>query len=142
MEMFINIMGAGVALPKTGFGVNLATASYIGITNGYQVTLLGLSNVMSLGEKARTFVFGWIKTDPFFVCPIKHNWATNTIALIGQTAEIELTGTLVIRGSVDLKFTVYDKHGNTNELMSKVNIKAIGGQVSETKVRGVLCRIT
>ncbi|MGD9368502.1 MAG: hypothetical protein PVH87_22575 [Desulfobacteraceae bacterium] len=39
MEMFINIMGAGVALPKTGFGVNLATASYIGITNGYQVTL-------------------------------------------------------------------------------------------------------
>lgn len=47
----------------------------------------------------------------------------------------------MVKGSVDLKFTVYDKHGNSNELISKVDIKSSGFQVANTKVRGVLKQI-
>jgi hypothetical protein len=49
---------------------------------------------------------------------------------------------LIAKGKVDLKFTVYDKNGNANELISKVDIKSTGLQVATTKVRGVLKLVT
>lgn len=141
MEMFINIMGVGVALPKTGLGVNLATGSYIGITMGHTKTLLGVSKCMSIGAGAGTLVAGWVKTAPFHVSPAKHGWATNVHGLIGKKVQIELTGTLVVFGKVDLTFTVFDKDGGSKELISRVDIESCGMQASETKVRGVLCKM-
>lgn len=144
MEMLINLVGFGVALPKTGFGVNLLSSSYIAFRySKYNPDiLLGISDLVSLGSKSGTFIASWIKTDWFTVCPKKHNWVNNTNALIGKKAELEVLGTVILFGTVDVKFTTYDKNGNKdNELISKVDIKSAGGQLSNTKVRGVLCEI-
>lgn len=139
--MFINIMGLGVDLPKTGFGVNVATGSYIGITMGQTKTLLGVSKCLSIGAGAGTLVSGWVKTAPFYVCPKKNGWVSNVNGLIGKKVQIELTGTLVVYGKVDLTFTVYDKNGSSKKLISRVDVESCGMQASETKVRGVLCKM-
>lgn len=143
MEMKVIIDGMGIALPKTGFGVNLFSGSYISLRNnkGAPVLLLGLADALSLGSKSGTVIVGHVATQWFFVDPVKHNWVTNTIDLIGKKAEVEVIGTLLAKGSVDFKFTVFDKEGNTKELVSKVDLESSGVQVANTKVRGVLKKI-
>lgn len=140
MEMMNNIAGLGVAIPKTGFGLNLATASYIGFRldkNNYDL-LLGLKDCFSLGTKSGTLIGSWIKTDWFMVDIKRHGWVADINRLVGSKVEIEVVGTVVAFGTVDLKLTAIDKYGNTKELMSKVDIKASGGQLSNTKIRGTV----
>ncbi len=143
MEMKVVISGIGAAIPKTGLGVNIFSGSYIEFRNSKRIPniLMGLADVISIGNKSGTVVVGHVATDWFFVDPVKHNWVTNTNDLIGKKAEIEVVGTLIVNGEVDLKFTVYDKNENTNELISKVDIKSSGLQAANTKVRGVLKQI-
>ena len=143
MEMKVVISGIGAAIPKTGLGVNILSGSYIEFRNSKRIPniLMGLADAISIGNKSGTVVVGHVATDWFFVDPVKHNWVTNTNDLIGKKAEIEVVGTLIVNGKVDLKFTVYDKNGNTNELISKVDIKSSGIQAANTKVRGVLKQI-
>lgn len=140
MEMLINIFGFGVTIPKTGFGLNVASGSYVGFRHNKDRPdkLLGLKDIVSLGSKSGTLVGSWVATDWFIVDVAKHSWAANTNWLIGKKAEIEVIGTLIIHGTVDLKFTVYDHNGNADELLTKVDVKAAGGQISNTKIRGVL----
>ena len=143
MEMKVVISGIGAAIPKTGLGVNIFSGSYIEFRNSKRIPniLMGLADVISIGNKSGTVVVGHVATDWFFVDPVKHNWVTNTNDLIGKKAEIEVVGTLIVNGEVDLKFTVYDKNENTNVLISKVDIKSSGLQAANTKVRGVLKQI-
>ena len=143
MEMKLVIDGMGLAIPKTGFGVNITSGCYIQLRNskGTPVILMGIADGPSLGAKSGTVFVGHVETDWFFIDPVRHNWVTNTADLIGKKAEVEATGTLVAKGKVDLKFTVYDKNGNTKELMSKVDIKSTGAQIANTKVRGVLVQV-
>lgn len=143
MEMMVNLFGFGAAIPKTGFGLNIASASYIGFRYSVSTpaTMLGVSDIVSMGSKSGTFIGSWIATDWFYVDLAKHGWVADANRLIGKKAQIEVSGTLVVHGTVDLKFTTFDKGGDTNELLSKVDIKASGGQLSETKVRGVLKQI-
>lgn len=143
MEMKVIIDGMGLAIPKTGFGINLCSGSYIKLRNykGGASILLGIADGPSLGARSGTVFVGHVETDWFFIDPVKHNWVTNTIDLVGKKAEIEAIGTLMAKGRVDLKFTVYDKNGNAKELMSKVDLKSTGVEVANTKVRGVLVQI-
>jgi hypothetical protein len=60
------------------------------------------------------------------------------LGLIGKKVELDLSGTLIINGTVDLKFTVYGKDREEKEMISKVDIESSGGQISGTKVRGNL----
>ena len=143
MKMKVIIDGIGLSIPKTGLGLNIFSGSYISFRNSKKTPeiLMGLADVISLGSKSGTVVVGHVETDWFIVDPVKHNWVTNTNNLVGKKAEVEVVGTLLAKGNVDLKFTVYDKDGNVNELISKVDIKSSGLQVANTKVRGILKQI-
>ncbi len=143
MEMKVVIDGMGLAMPKTGFGLNIFSGSYIKLrdSNKNPQILMGLVDAMSLGSKSGTVVLGHVETNWFFVDPVKHNWVTNTNDLTGKKAEIEVVGTLLAKGKIDLKFTVYDKGGDAKSLVSKVDIESSGIQVANTKVRGVLKQI-
>lgn len=140
MEMKVVITGLGFSIPKSGLGLNILGGSYIAlrISEKTPQVLMGLTDAFSLGSKSETVVVGHIETHWFIIDPVKHNWLTNTNSLMGKKAEIEVVGTLLAKGKVDLKFTVYDKNGNANELISKVDIDSSGFQVANTKVRGVL----
>lgn len=143
MEMKVVISGVGAAIPNTGFGVNVISGSYIKLRNSKRMStiLMGLADAISMGNKSGTVIVGHVATDWFFVDPVVHNWVTNTNDLIGKKAEIEVLGALIVNGTVDLRFTVYDKNGNTNVLISKVDIESSGIQAANTKVRGVLKQI-
>lgn len=143
MEMMVNIIGVGVAVPKTGFGVNLVTGSYIGFRHSeshYEV-LLGLEDIISLGSRSGAVLLGWIKTKYFVVDTVIYPWALHPKALIGSKAEIEVDNTLVGLGSVDIKFTLFTNGGDGIPLISKVDIESMGIQLANTKVRGTLCKI-
>ena len=143
MEMKIVITGFGLSIPKTGLGLNLLAGSYVAFRYSEKTpyVVMGLTDALSIGSKSETVVVGHVETHWFFVDPVKHNWVTNVIGLIGKKAEIEVVGTLLIKGETDLKFTVYDKGGNVNELISKVDVKSSGLQIANTKVRGILAEI-
>ena len=86
MEMMINITGVGVAIPKTGLGVNLYTGSYIGFrkSDGVDVTSLALHDLLSLGSRSGTFVLGWVRADWFPIDTAMHPWALVPKALEGS----------------------------------------------------------
>jgi hypothetical protein len=143
MEMMINLFAIGFSLPSIGIGINGTTNSYVGFRHSKKNPdiLLGVQDIASLGPKSGTFVGSWIVTDYFIVEYPNHRWISNTGRLSGRTVEIEVSGTMIVRGTVDIKFAVIDKNGNFNQLLSKANIKAIGGQLANTKIRGVFGKI-
>jgi hypothetical protein len=61
--------------------------------------------------------------------------------VLKSTISLDLAGTLIVNGTVDLKFTVYGKDREEKEMISKVDIESSGGQISGTKVRGNLLMI-
>ncbi|MCP4748794.1 MAG: hypothetical protein GY874_22085 [Desulfobacteraceae bacterium] len=144
MEMCVNIAGAGISIPKTGFGVNIITGSYLGFRHSQDspVSLLGLKDSMSLGSKSGTVIIGWISTKWFPVDQKIHPWVMVPDTLVGSKAEIEVVGTLIAAGKVDLKIALFDGGGNSSSLMSKIDIESVGGQIANTKVRGVICKVT
>ncbi len=143
MEMKILIIGAGIGIPKTGISVNLGTNALIQFRSSKNSTstCMGISQMLTAGSEAGTVIFGDVDTDWFFVNPIKHKWAANTDKLVGKKVQLEVSGTLIVGGKVDVKFTVIDEHGNTSVLMSKVDIKASGIQAASTNIRGILKRM-
>jgi hypothetical protein len=143
MEMKVVINAFGFSIPKTGLGINAFAGSYIMFRNSEKapIILMGLTGSFSLGEKSGTVIIGYVETNWFFIDPEKHNWIMNTNALIGKKAEIEVIGTLLAKGRVDFKFFLYEKDGDTKEMLSKVDIKSSGVQLANTKVRGVLRQI-
>jgi hypothetical protein len=138
MEMMINLFAIGFSLPGAGIGINGTTNCYVGFRHSKKNPdiLLGLQDVASMGPKSGTILGSWIVTDYFNVEYPNHRWIANTGRLIGKTVEIEVSGTMIVRGTVDIRFTVIDKNGNFNQLLSKANINATGGQLANTKIRG------
>lgn len=144
MEMKIVITGAGACIPKSELGINILSYSYISLRNTKTnpPVVLALSDAFSIGSKSGTIVLGFVETNWFSVNPVKHSWLTNYNSLIGKKAEIEVSGTLLVFGSIDVKFKLYDKDDETKEILAKVDVKSHGGQLSTTTVRGVLIKMT
>ena len=74
MEMKVVIDGLGFNIPKTGFGMNVISGSYLKFCDSkIQVPILiGLADAFSLGEKSSTVVFGHIATSWFYIDMVKH----------------------------------------------------------------------
>jgi hypothetical protein len=143
MEMKVVITGSGASIPKTDIGINLLTYAYIQLRFGMndKPITLAVSDSLSFGAKSGTFILGFAKTEWFYVDTDKHKWLSDYLGLIGKKVELDLAGTLIVNGTVDLKFTVYGKDREEKEMISKVDIESSGGQISGTKVRGNLLMI-
>jgi len=66
----------------------------------------------------------------------KHNWLCRKSSLIGKLGDIELKGTMIFQGKVDIIFTVFDDNNEAKFSLNKIDIVASGGQLAATKVRG------
>lgn len=144
MEMKITMVGFGIGIPKTDVNFNVGTLAYLEIranNKDQKPKTFGLGESFSLGAGSSTFVFGNAKTKWFFIDPIKNKWIANPEKLVGKKMEIEISGLLIANGKVDVKITAIDEHGDTKELMNKVDIEAGGAQVAATKIRGVVKRM-
>ncbi len=69
MEMKVVIDGIGLAVPKTGFGINLFSGAYIKLrrAKGVPIVLMGLADGPSLGAKSGTVFVGHVETDWFLL---------------------------------------------------------------------------
>jgi uncharacterized lipoprotein YajG len=58
------------------------------------------------------------------------------MSIVGKKAEVEIKGTLMLQGKVDISITIFDKNGESNFSINKVDIESGGWQFANTKIRG------
>ncbi len=142
MQMMIEIWGAGIGVPKTNLEIGAFNGARISFRRALglpSMSRLSVRDLISLGSKSGTFLASLIITDWFELDPKEDNWAYNTNCLIGKTVEIEVSGLTLGRGEVDIAVRFFDKYNKSKELVTRCCVKSTGGQISPTKVRGVVC---
>jgi hypothetical protein len=108
------------------------------LSRGDVPTYYGISTSLTMGSKSSTILAGHAATDWFSVSSSKDSTVPGIKNLAGKKAELSVSGTLALKGTVDVKFTLYDKSGDVVSSFSKIDVKASGGQLSSTKIRGIL----
>lgn len=138
MEIKMLVSGFGAAIPKTNFGFNLFSGVYIMLrdTPKGKPYVLGIAASPSIGGRSGTIVASHINTSWMNVDVNKHPWLCSKISLIGKHAQVEIKGTLLFSGKVDVTLTVYDNNQESQYSVSKVDIESSGGQLAATSVRG------
>ncbi|MGI1678923.1 MAG: hypothetical protein K6L75_09340 [Cellvibrionaceae bacterium] len=140
--MQIRIVGASFALgiPKTGFGVNASTFAYIQLRNGpnSDIQTLAVDDHFSVGGKSGTFIWSNISTSWVNIDSTKYPWVYHALNFTGKTVDLSVKGTLLGSGKVDIQITFIDKDGETQSLVSKMDIQSSGFQLTGLTVRGKL----
>ena len=140
MEMKILASGVGAAIPKTSIGFNLFSGVYIQIrrASADKPQVFGIATGPEVGGNSGTLIAGHIETSWMKIDAGKHAWLCSRSSLVGKLGEIELKGTLLFSGSVDVTFTLYDADNEASFSLSRVKVESSGGQLADTKVRGVI----
>ena len=137
--MQIAASGAGVRFSGSGFGVTLSAGIHIAVKNAPDdlPTLISVSNSLSLGSKSGSFVGSLLYTDWFPVATEQCPWVAQPLSLVGQTIHVELKGTVLYRGAVDLLIEAFDSRGHVRTKLRMGNIPTRGIQAASTGARGV-----
>mgnify|MGYP000848359336 CR=1 FL=1 len=140
MEMKILASGVGAAIPKTSIGFNLFSGVYIQIrrSSAEKPQVFGIATGPEIGGNSGTLIAGHIETSWMKIDAGKHAWLCSRSSLVGKLGEIELKGTLLFSGSVDVNFTIYDADNEASFSLSRVKVESSGGQLADTKVRGLI----
>lgn len=91
-----------------------------------------------MGGNSGTLIAGHIETAWMKIDAVKHGWLCNRTSLVGKHGEVELKGTLAFSGKVDVTFTVYDANNESNFSLSQIRVESTGGQIADTRVRGII----
>ncbi len=131
-------------IKNTGFGVNGITGAYIQtrVAKNAPITTYGITDYLSLGSDSSTFIVGHVASEWFRVDAKAAAFMAGRANLVGKKVGLEASGSLFFSGSTDIKFTVYDKLGAGNTIFELIDIPTTGGQLSATKIRGVLNLMT
>lgn len=140
MEIQIQALGSGFSLTNINFGINVGTVMGLSMraTPKAKPYHFGIYSIGGFGGKSGTVVLGYIKTAWMRVDYDKHSWLYDKKFLIGKKVQIELKGTLIIRGKVDVNLKIIGEDKEIKFSLSKVDIESIGGQFQETAVRGII----
>lgn len=138
MDVVIKLDSLGFGIPKTGFGVNLISGSYVQVSDPAKEKpdTYGLTDVLSLGDDSSTMVFASLKTNPIKLSSPEEIQAFTPARLSAQTLQISIDGTLIGSGKADVVITRIDSEGRTQELLKRFNIGVSGGQLAQTSIRG------
>jgi hypothetical protein len=143
--MQIRITGASIALgiPKTGFGLNATTFVYIALRpgTGNLVQNFAIDDSFSLGGKSGTFIWSNVQTEWTNIDDKKYPWVCNAESLVGKTIDLAIVGTMIGAGKADIQIKLIDKDGESQTLVSKMDIDSNGFQLTGLKLRGVLKRM-
>jgi hypothetical protein len=143
MEMWIFMMGLGIAIPKTDIGLDLLSGCYVQVRATHSAVPLTyvIGTYANPGGKTGTVALGHIITEWFAITPSKYSWLFNPKGMLGSPAELNVSGTLIIKGQVDINFKLLDNEGNVLKEVKRINVKATGGQLSSTYIYGTLMMI-
>lgn len=140
MEMKISMVGSGLSIPKTGFSVNILSYAYFFFRNakGTPPTVFGLDQVATVGEDAQTLIVSEVTTDWIFLDPKRNSWSLHKQQLVGKIINLEIDGTLLGSGRIDIRMDEISGQGFVTNLLTRDNIKATGGQLATSSIRGQL----
>lgn len=138
MDVVIKLDSLGFGIPKTGFGVNLISGSYVQVSNPGNIkpATFGLTDVLSLGDNSSTMIFASLKTSPIKLSTPEEIQAFSSSSLTESTLQISIDGTLIGNGKADVTITRIGSEGRTEELLKRFDIGVSGGQLSATSIRG------
>lgn len=139
-EMKILASGIGAALPKTSIGFSLFSGVYIQLrrSSNDQPQTFGIASGVEIGGNSGTLIAGHIETAWMEIDTTKHAWLCSRSSLVGKLGEVELKGTLAFSGTVDVNFTIYDANNESTFSLSRIKVESKGGQLADTKIRGVI----
>lgn len=138
MQIKFVAAGLGVSIPYVGVGVNMLTGVYIQLRNTVNDSpyVLGIVAGPEFGDDSGTLFGSFIDTSWLSLNPDKYPWICSKTSLIGKLAEISITGTLLLNGSADIKFSIFDSENEEEFSFEKVEIKTSGFQIADTRIRG------
>lgn len=137
MEVIVKIDGLGIGIPKTGFGLNAFSGSYIQLnsTAGKPHRTYGVVNYLSAGGNSGTFIYGSAQTAPIKVTPEEFNrFSLDNVR--GKYIEVEVKGTIIGSGKADVVISFIDGEGRSEEALERKHVDVSGGQLATTRVRG------
>ena len=144
MEATITISGLGAGIPGTSFGVNIISGAYIEIrgSESSPSRVYGIVDTLSVGNDSSTIGLSHIQTDWMYINP--KNYPLFSLESLQDTAaEINISGTLIGSGDVDVKLEVINTHGEPTTLLDLKSIKSNSSfQIASTKIRGKLKFLT
>ncbi len=140
MEVKFIISSISIGFGKTGFGANAMTGAYIQtrVQKGAPVETYGITSTLTIGSDSSTIIVGHVSSEWFVVDKEAEKILLNKSNLLGKRAELESSGTLLFSGKTDVKLTVYNNIGKGTTVFDLIDIPSSGGQLSSTKIRGVL----
>jgi hypothetical protein len=130
----------GVRIPKTDVGLDLASGCYIQVRSGPAAfpATYGIISIIEPGGKTGTLAVGHAFTSWFHVDSKRHSWLLSGQALVGKTATLEVSGTLLVSGTVDVKFSILDEEGNAIHVITHIDARSVGLQLASTSIHGKL----
>jgi hypothetical protein len=140
MEMRIVISGMGIKIPKTDIGMDLVSGCYIQVrtTSQAQPMTYGIATSLEPGGKTGTLMIGHAFTDWFKLDPAKHGWLFQAKNLVGKIADLKVSGTLFVSGTVDVTFKILDDEGKDVHNITRIDRNSKGFQLSSTSIHGKL----
>lgn len=137
MYIVIYLDSVSIGIPKSGFGLNAFSGSYVQIKSSPDVIFntYGIVDYMSMGGDSSTFIYGSIKTENLHINEdeLKKLSISN---VSGKKMEIDISGTFLGSGRADVKLILIDNNGRYETIIDRKDIKVSGGQVSGTRIRG------
>lgn len=145
MKAIATIFGAGAAIPRTIFGVNLITTGTIKfiLSNGEPKFgdmwhAYSLSSGPSIGDRNQTIIGGIAWTELFEVNkPSIYQYVGSLERWIG---EIEIGTPFIGQRKCDVKFTAFDPSGQKKFNFHVSSVKCMGIQLGTATARGTLIR--
>lgn len=137
MEVIVKIDGFGVGIPKTGFGLNAFSGSYIQVnsTAGKPHRTYGVVDYLSAGGNSGTFIYGTAHTSPIKITPEEFKkFSLENVR--GKYIEVEVKGTIIGSGKADVAVNFIDGEGRSETVLERKHVSVSGGQVATTRVRG------
>lgn len=137
MEIIVKVDSLSLGFPRTGFGVNVISGSYIQVnySSNRPNKTYGIVDILSIGGNNSTIVYGTIHTDPI-ILNADELQAFSLSNMAGKHVDIEISGMFINSGSADIRITLIDDEGRPQVAIERKNVRVRGGQLASTQVRG------
>lgn len=133
MDMKIQVISAGIGIPKTKFGWRAGSGLWMGfkVTPNSKPVVYGVFEKPGIGDKNGQLVFGYVKTEWFpLTSPIKD------ICCLART-KVDM-GLALNFNAVDFTLKMIGPTGDILFTLSKLDIKASGLMLTKYEARGEL----
>ncbi|MBI3897271.1 MAG: hypothetical protein HY308_03125 [Gammaproteobacteria bacterium] len=139
-ELKVIVNSVDLHIPKIEVGAKLGGAALFfrpwGQSKNFLPYVYSIGDPIALAGGGKHGV-GIIETEYFSVQEKKFPWVKDIGILQGKIIEINLDGTIIVTGRVDIKISMVDEHNDKTELLEKSAVKCKGMQLADTNVRDV-----